>query len=152
MKNKDFRKIIQMAVDNEIEALEFYLKAAHKAKYENLRSLFLELAEEEKGHKKILEAYLNDETLALDFRESHGDYGVSDTVSLPPLSSDMPFADAIALAMKKEEEAMRVYGKFAEAATDHLLKDTFLQLARMEQGHKVRLEEIYTNAAYTEVW
>jgi len=64
----------------------------------------------------------------------------------------MSFADAIALAMKKEEEAMLMYTRFAEASTDEKQKEMFTQLALMEKGHKVKLENIYSSTAYTEVW
>ena len=60
--------------------------------------------------------------------------------------------DAIALAVKSEEEAMDMYKKMAEWSTDAEQKKMFQSLSNMEQGHKVRLEETFTNMAFPEVW
>ncbi|MBW6459122.1 MAG: ferritin family protein [Bacteroidales bacterium] len=152
MNSGNYKDILKMAINNEVEAYEFYRHAAEKAASENLKSTFRELAEEEMTHKHILEAFLNNESLRLNFKESKSDYKVSEATELPPLTNDMSFADGIALAMKKEEEAMAMYKQFADASEDLNQKNTFLQLSKMEQGHKVKLEELYTNAAHIEAW
>ena len=61
-------------------------------------------------------------------------------------------ADAIALAVKNEEEAMDMYKKMAECSADAEQKKMFQQLSNMEQGHKVKLEDTFTNMAFPEVW
>ncbi|MDD3876634.1 MAG: ferritin family protein [Bacteroidales bacterium] len=151
MTTNDYKEIIAMAINNEIEAYEFYSNAAEKSKSANLKATFIELAEEEMNHKKTLEAFLNNEGKQMQF-QSVTDYKITESVELPKLTSEMSFADGIALAMKKEEEAMLMYSKFAEASTVQSQKETFMQLAKMEQGHKVKLENLYSNTAYTEVW
>ncbi|HNS18542.1 MAG TPA: ferritin family protein [Bacteroidales bacterium] len=152
MDSTGYKDILRMAIQNEIEAYEFYLGASLKAESETLKSTFRELADEEMNHRRTLEGFLHNDSLKLHFKESQSDYKVSEGTQLPPLTGDMSFADGIALAMKKEEEAMEMYRKFADASDEPGQKNTFLQLSKMEQGHKVRLEEIYTNAAYLEVW
>ncbi len=152
MNNADYHRILKMAIQNEIEAYEFYLSASLKAKSDNLKGTFRELAEEELNHKRTLEGFVMNESLKLNFKASTSDYKIAESTELPPLTSDMSFAEGIALAMKKEEEAMLMYQGFADAIENQNEKEVFLQLAIMEQGHKVRLENIYTNAAYTEVW
>jgi len=152
MKNIDYKDILKLAINNEIEAYEFYLNASLKAKFENLKSTFRELAEEEKNHKRTLEAFLHNDSLKMNFKDSPADYRVTESIELPTLTSDMSFAEGIALAMKKEQEAMEMYRKFADAIQEPDQKNTFLQLSKMEQGHKARLEDLYTNAAYIEAW
>jgi rubrerythrin len=152
MDNTNSRKTLEMAINNEIEAYVFYIDAAKKAKDKNLKDIFTELAEEEQGHKRTLEAFLKNDSLKLNFKQSQADYKVSESVELPALKTDMSFVDGVALAMKKEEEAMQMYQKFADASTDANQKSTFLQLAKMEQGHKVKLEELYNNSAFVEAW
>jgi rubrerythrin len=61
-------------------------------------------------------------------------------------------ADAIALAVKNEEEAMDMYKKMADCSTDAEQKKMFQSLSKMEQGHKVKLEDTFTNMAFPEVW
>ncbi len=151
MDSTEYKKILTMAINNEIEAYEFYSSAAEKSKTANLKATFKELADEELNHKKTLEHFVNNESKQMQF-QNVADYKLSESVELPKLTSEMSFADGIALAMKKEEEAMLMYTKFAEISSTQEQKEIFLQLAKMEQGHKTRLEDLYSNTAYTEVW
>ncbi len=151
MNGSVYRKTLVMAVSNEIEAHDFYEAAAAKTANKALKSIFVELAGEELKHKLLLESFLADGGKKLQFAET-ADYKISETVELPKLTVGMSFVEAIALAMKKEEEAMKMYRKFADASSSPEQKETFLQLARMEQGHKARLEALYTDTAYAEAW
>ncbi len=146
-----YTKTLLLAVENEVEAYEFYKNAATKTADANLKSIFNELAGEELKHKVILESFINNNSKPLEFNDVQ-DYKISESVELPKLTTSMKYTDGIALAMKKEEEAMNMYNCFAEASTNNDQKETFLQLAKMEKGHKVKLEELYANTAYTEVW
>jgi len=146
----EYRKIIKMAVGNEIAAYEFYKGVSEKTKDSNLRSIFSELAEEEQKHKVFLETFLSG-ARPLQFA-SVTDYKVAEVVDKPKLSMQMKPADAIALAMKEEEEAMDMYQGLADSSTASDQKDLFLSLAKMEKGHKVRLEELYTSMAFPEAW
>ena len=149
---KNYKEILKMAVGNEVEAFEFYRDAAAKMKDPAMKKTFQELADEESGHKVLLEGYLSNEMKGMKFSDEK-DYKVAETVEAPQvLSTDMAFKDAIALAMKKEQEAMEMYQQFACASEEGKQKETFLELAKMELGHKARLEDIYTNVAFVEVW
>ena len=149
---KNYKEILKMAVGNEVEAFEFYRDAAAKMKDPAMKKTFQELADEESGHKVLLEGFLSNEMKDMKFSDEK-DYKVAETVEAPQtLSTDMAFKDAIALAMKKEQEAMEMYQQFADASEEAKQKETFLELAKMEKGHKVRLEGIYTDMAFIEVW
>lgn len=149
---KNYKEILKMAVGNEVEAFEFYRDAAAKMKDPAMKKTFQELADEESGHKVLLEGFLSNEMKDMKFSDEK-DYKVAETVEAPQtLSTDMAFKDAIALAMKKEQEAMEMYQQFADASEEAKQKETFLELAKMEKGHKVRLEGIYTDIAFIEVW
>jgi rubrerythrin len=54
--------------------------------------------------------------------------------------------------MKKEEEAMKAYNEMARVSSNPDQSQEFLELAAMEQGHKTKLENLYTNMAFPEVW
>ncbi len=149
---KNYKEILKMAVDNEVEAYEFYRDAAAKMKDPAMKKTFEELADEESGHKVLLEGYLSNEMKDMKFNEEK-DYKVAETVEAPQtLSADMAFKDAVALAMKKEQEAMEMYQQFAEASEGAKQRETFLELVKMEKGHKAKLEDIYTNTAFVELW
>lgn len=146
-----FEEIIAFAIENEVEAYEFYKSVAEKTEDNGLKDLFNDLADEEAKHKATLEGLLNKGLDKLSF-VTKADYGVSETVGTPKLSLEMKPVDAIALAMKKEEEAMNMYREMAEQSDSPEKKEIFMSLSTMEQGHKVKLEDIYTNMAFPEVW
>ncbi len=150
MKLEEYKKVIAMAVESEIEAYDFYKAAEEKVKDTNLKSIFKELADEEKYHQEFLECLLT-EAKQMKFDENK-DYKISESIDKPKLCISMRPADAIGLAMKNEEEAMQMYTELAKASTDSEQKKMFESLAKMERGHKVRLERLYNDMAYPEVW
>jgi rubrerythrin len=151
MNLNQYKEIIEFAIAGEIEAQEFYKVAANKINDPYLKEMFEQFAKDEKGHEKILKGILSKDTINQYFNEST-DYKVAETVDTPKLSTDMKPADAIALAMKKEEEAMKQYTDLAEACLDPGQKKVFLDLAAMERGHKLKMEKAFVNIGYTEVW
>lgn len=151
MKAEDFKKIISMAIDREVEAYTFYKTVGDKVKDKNLKSLFTELAGEEKKHREFLQDFLAKEGKAMKF-EAAPDYKVADTLKTPPLSADLKPLDGLTLAIKKELEAMQMYTRLAAASTDPQQQMLFKGLANMESTHKARLEDIYVNMAFPETW
>lgn len=148
---EEYKKIISDAINNEEDAYLFYSDVAQKSKDKNISSIFEGFAKDELSHKVLLKGYLSGAVKSLKF-DTTADYKVAESVDKPKLSIDMKPADAIALAMKNEEEAMNMYTEFASLSTDEEQKETFLNLAKMEQGHKAKLEDLYVGIAYTEVW
>lgn len=151
MTREELKEIIAFAVENEVDAYEFYRDAAERLEDQGLKQTFKDLAEDELEHKKFLEEFLENNTDEINI-DVEADYKVSETVEKPPLSMDMSFADAIQLAMKNEEEAMDMYQQLADAVTDEKEKNIFIGLRDMEKMHKTKLEDIYVNAAFVEVW
>lgn len=147
---EEFKTIITGAIRAEIEAYVFYAGVAQKVPDNTMKGIFQELAGEEKQHRVFLEGVLSDaKPMSID--ESR-DYRVSATFDKPALSLTMKPVEAIALAVKNEEEAMTMYAALAEVVGDGEQKGLFESLARMEKGHKARLEDMYTNMAFPEVW
>lgn len=151
MGTEEYKMILKFAVKCEIEANEYYMAIAKKAKDASVKQLFTKLAADELDHRKSLEAYLKTEAKPLVFAKPI-DYKISETVEKPVISANMKFADAVALAMKNEQEAMDMYNAMAASSQSAEQKKMFDALAVMEEGHKANLEGIYNNAAYAEVW
>jgi len=151
MKAEDVKKIISTAIDREVEAYTFYRSISDKVKDKALKSLFDELAGEEKKHREFLQGFLTKDISKMKFAAGH-DYKVGDALPTPPLSMDLKPLDGLVLAIKKELEAMQMYTQLAKAAADTETQLLFSQLANMERSHKSRLEDIYTNMAFPEVW
>ena len=148
---EEYRKILLTAIDKEVESYTFYTATAQRVADKSLKTIFSELAEQETMHRKTLQEYLMGNRKELRFDEAK-DYKVSDTIESPELSTAMKPLDGLKLAIKKEEEAMLMYERLAEASTDADQKKIFTELSRMELGHKARLEDIYTNTAFAEAW
>lgn len=145
-----YEAILKTAIENEMEAHDFYRSAAVLVQDDGLKAVFGNLAKDELKHRVLLEGYLNS-TESLVF-ETLNNYQVSEAVDRPILSTTMGYVDAIALAMKKEEEAMVMYSGLAEGCSDPQHRTVFMELSKMEAGHKSALEEIYLNASCVEAW
>ena len=151
MKADDAKKIISDAINKEVEAYTFYRGIADKVKDSALKSLFAELAGEEKKHREFLQGMLTKDVSKMKFDASH-DYKVGDALPAPAFTPAMKPIEGIVVAIKKELEAMQMYSQLAKLAKDNETQLLFSQLANMERGHKARLEDIYTNMAFPEVW
>ena len=115
------------------------------------KKLFLSLADEEKKHRDILTQIYTSNTIERYFTETR-DYKVAETMDEPELNMDMQPADAFALAMKKEEAAMKQYTEMANLCDDAEKRQVFLDLAAMERDHKLKMEAAFTDVGYPEVW
>jgi rubrerythrin len=151
MNADDAKKIISTAIDREVEAYTFYRTVSEKVKDPALKKLFIELAGEEKQHREFLQGMFTKDVSKMHF-EAKKDYKVVNALPSPPLSADMKPLDGIVVSIKKELEAMQMYTQLANLSTDTEQKFLFSQLANMESGHKARLEDLYTNMAFPEVW
>ena len=151
MTNEEYKAILAIAIGNEVEAYEFYKGVSEKVVDAYIKKMFNELATEELGHQRLLEGFLARDIKDMHFDES-ADYKVSESVDKPTLSLDMKPADALALAMKNEEDAMNMYAAFATASSDEGQKKMFHDLSLMEKGHKTKIEKLYVNVAFPEVW
>jgi rubrerythrin len=151
MNADEFKKIISLAIGREVEAYTFYRTVSDKAKDPALKKLFNELAGDETKHREFLQNLLSKDIKAIHI-DAKKDYKVGDSLKTPPLTADLKPLDGLVLAIKKELEAMSMYTQLAGASTDAGQKKLFTDLASMERGHKSRLEDIYTNMAFPEVW
>lgn len=151
MEHRAYEKLLKFAIHNEIKAHDFYHDVSKRLEEPFLKQLFSELAEQEKGHQKVLEGFGSVDPGTIHFEEVP-DYGISETVDKPEPSTIMKPADAFALAMKNEDEAMHLYTGMANACSDIRQKEMLLELAAMEREHKFRMENAFVDIAYPEVW
>jgi len=151
MLKNEFQETLIYAISNEVEAEEFYQEVSEKLSDPFLKDLFIKLSQEEKRHQRILEGFRTKTPGDFQFKEVP-DYHVSEKVDRPRLSTSMKPADAFALAMKNEEEAMNHYTHLSEAVSDPEMKKIFLELAAMEREHKLSMEKAFVDVGFPEVW
>ncbi len=151
MTPEEGRKILMGAIDDEIEAYNYYKSVEERVKDPALKKLFEDLAGEETQHRELLETFLTKGPTEFSWKASK-DYKVADTLETPKLTADLTPKDGIVIAIKKEQLAMDMYNELAALSPDAEQERLFTQLANMEESHKARLEDLYTEAAFPEVW
>lgn len=152
MAQTQVEQILAGAIGREIEARDFYRQVAERAGNSTVKETFQQLAQEEAGHQELLESCRADPAKLLKIQAPAVDYKVAEITELPAFALDMKPADAIALAMKKEQQAVEFYRQMEANAADSGVKAMFANLANMELGHKHRLENVFVEIGYPEVF
>jgi rubrerythrin len=142
---KQFRTIddiLDFAITAEQEAVDFYTSLAARSKTGEMKDVFTEFAAEEMKHKTLLAGIKEKQTTFIK-AEKIVDLKVSDYMTDVVPTSDMTYADALVLAMKKEKNAFRLYMMLYTETRDKAMKELFLSLAMEESKHKLRFELEY---------
>lgn len=147
-----YKQVISEAINGEIEAKKFYTDVSIKIKDASLKELFANFAKEEEKHEEILNRILTNEKMDTTYFDCDKDFKVAETIDMPVVNADMNLKDAIGIAMKNEEAAMKKYTLLAENCEDASLKKVFQDLAAMERDHKFKMEANFVDVAYPEVW
>ncbi|MBN1787040.1 MAG: ferritin family protein [Sedimentisphaerales bacterium] len=135
-------EVLDFAIKNEIEAAKFYTDLAGKMDNPEMKKVFKDFADEEKGHRKQLEDIKKGRTFNVS-KEKIADLKIADyTVDVEP-TSDMDYQAAITLAMKKEKKAFQLYTTLAYLIDDATAQQLFTSLAQQEAKHKLRFELEY---------
>ncbi len=142
--------VLDFAIANEVEANAFYLELAGRMDVPAMKQVFEEFAAEELGHKAKLEAVRRG-SWSLDTLSEHvQSLGLADYLVDSPPQSDMTYADALILAMKKEKLAYKLYLDLVKGAGTGELADLFRSLAAEEAKHKLRFEIEYDDVVLKE--
>jgi rubrerythrin len=142
MEENRFREIIQFAVRKEIEAADFYWRAAALVKLSGTRELFLDFSKQEEGHRKMLEDLDLARIEMLQIRHIP-DLMISDYLVDAELRPDIPYADILRIAMKREERSVKLYEDLRVPVQDSALEKLFTFLVQEEKKHKYGIEKIY---------
>ena len=88
MDSKEFERIMDFAIGEEIEARDFYKEVAQTVTDKSLKVIFEELAQEEEEHRLTLESLKIKQIQKFTFRGA-ADYKIAETVDAPKLSMSM---------------------------------------------------------------
>jgi len=142
MEFSGFDDIIQFAIQREEEAAKAYGEMMEKARDEAARKLLLDLQEDEKNHKRVLQGLTKVKVESSGFKEVK-DLMISDYLVEEPLGADMNFQDLLIFAAKKEKRAAELYKDLAKKTKSKEQEALFEFLAKQEKSHKLRLELEY---------
>ncbi|MBS3794084.1 MAG: ferritin family protein [Candidatus Thorarchaeota archaeon] len=140
-----FRKMINLAIEREEEAHDFYMEGAENAENRASKKLLEELAEQEEDHKEKLQKALEDgvcETFACTLEEVEK-RKLEDYLIEVPLNPSSPPQDVLIVAMKREKASFEFYSALAELTEDPASKSVFRTLAKEEEEHKNNLQQMY---------
>jgi len=135
-------EILDFAIRKEEMANRFYTRLAGRVDRENMKKVFLEFAEEEKGHKEKLIRIKEGEKLAPS-REKVMDLKIAEYVEDVEMDEEVDYQQALIIAMKSEKASYKMYQKLAGATDDPQLKSVLMGLAQEEARHKLRFEIEY---------
>ena len=152
MDQEAYRQAILSAIDGEIKARQFYQEISRQVKDAYLKELFASFAKEEDSHREILTQVLHEKKISPAHFDFQKDFKVAETIEMPQVDPDMNLKDAVGIAMKNEEIAMKKYMALAENCRDEGVKTVFNNLAAMEREHKFKMEKSFVDVAYPEAW
>ena len=143
MDEKKFNEIIDFAISNEQEAVDFYHDLQSKSAFETQKELLKEYEMMEKGHIKILQSIKSQGANSEMEIQKIEDLSISNYLIDVEPTPNMDYQDLIILAMKREERAMKLYQDLADKSDDDKTKTIFLRLVAEEAQHKDHFEKIY---------
>lgn len=144
--SKTLNDLLDIAINDEINAQKFYHIMGEKTNNPKLKVFFDSLANEERGHERILkgvkEMELYDGALEVDeesIRKIEGAHVIDDSESI----EDITIERAMEIAMKRENKAAQVYGQMAENTSQEEIMKLFTSIAADERRHFNTIEEHY---------
>lgn len=135
-------EILDFAIQQEQNAVEFYNELAENAANSEMKSTFIQFAKEEMGHKARL-TNIKETGIMEASKEKVADLKIADYVVKITPKPDMSYEEALVLAMKREKAAFKLYNKLAERTDNTELRTLFQSLAVEESKHKLRFEIEY---------
>jgi len=142
MERKNLEKTIKFALDKEHEAVDFYKHCSSLTSRPEMKDVFLEMAEEEKKHVRMLENFKPEQVEKIKLKKIP-DLKLSDYLVDMKFSPDMSYQDLLILAMKREEASVKLYTDFTQNESDPALIKLFQILAQEELRHKNQLQREY---------
>ena len=142
MTKEKFNEVIDFAIDGEKEAVKFYQELQQRTKFLARKKMLKDLENMEKGHIVILENIRSKGIGNVTVKEVTN-LNISEYIVDVKPYEDMTYQDILIIAMKKEEQAMKLYTNLAGNFQGSELETLFLKLASEEAGHKLQFETLY---------
>ncbi len=151
MAHKQLKEIMDMAIQYETDASEFYSTAAGIAKDPAAKTLLNEFAAIELKHKEKLENFNLDDVASEHHtvQKTH-DLHVSDYLMDKEITPDSTSQDIMVHAMKREQKAYEFYARMLKVVTSDDVRSLFEELAEEELEHKEKIEIEYDDVVYKE--
>ncbi len=146
----ELRALIEYAITQEELSHEFYRRMADLVSHQDTKETLQFLAKEELDHKAFLQRCLTPTgcSLAGQAQDTH----LAEILQTPAITDDLTPQEALVIAAKREDGAYRFYQRLASLQPPGEARDFLERMAQMELGHKEKVEYLYNNVAFPEVW
>ena len=149
MEDKRLGDYIDIAIQREIEAYEFYTNLKDKVEDKGAKDALSLLAGEEIKHRKFLEKYRDGGFGSEGLRMNHPlEYKIAEHMDKPDLEKNVASKDVYLVAAHRELNSYNFYKGLADLHPEGELKDIFTKIASEELKHKEKVEYLYTNTAF----
>lgn len=143
-KSMTVEQALQLAIDAEINAYNLYMDTLKKVSSVGTKKMLTELADQELGHRRLLEKVVEKENYEILGKNIPQDsQGISEFLVVSELSRDTTPQDVMIFAMKEEQKAFNFYTDLKNYFAGSNLEALFNRLAAEEQQHKIKLENEY---------
>ena len=141
---ESFEVLIEFAIEKEREAAAFYRDLAERTSFSGVKDSLLEMAEEEKKHESLLKNLGDNKALVEEYQLKWiPDMKRSDYMVELKYEDGMNYVDILRLAMKREEQALKMYNEL-QKKTDNPENIQLLKILCQEEAkHKLFLEGLY---------
>jgi len=142
MTKEKFNEVIDFAIQGEKDAVVFYRELQTKTKFQAQKKMLKEYEDMEKGHVIVLENIRKKGMQNITVKEVTN-LNISEYLVEVEPNAEMDYQDILILAMKKEEQAQKLYTNMAGNFPGTELEALFLKLAAEEAEHKLQFETLY---------
>ena len=149
--DKKVSDVIDLAIQREGEAYEFYMDIHDKVQEPAVRETLAFIAAEEKKHRAFLVEYRdgNYGTSALRMADVV-DYKIAEYLEEPEVDAGTSSQDVYLIAAHREGRSHQFYTELAGMHGDGELKTMLLKMANEELKHKEKMEYLYSNTAFAQ--
>jgi len=149
MKEKKLESLIDIAIDREVKAYDFYRGLSDKVEDPNIKDTLEFLAGEERKHREFLMGYRDGRYESDSLRLADVvDYKIAEYLAEPDIKKDMDSSDVYLVAAHRELQSYHFYRALADLHPDGEAKTMLLRIANEEMKHKEKVEYLYSNTAF----
>jgi len=144
---------LQTAILRKIAAYELYAATAKLVEAGPSQKMLLDLAAQERGHRRRLENVLSRGAFArltTEQEEQVLDLKITDHLVASPLTPDATLQDILIVAGQREGNSHALYSALAQVADDPQAQRLFEVLANEELKHKQLVEKLYDELFYSD--
>jgi rubrerythrin len=146
---KRLADIIDLAIQREEEAYQFYMDIYNKVSDESVQDTVEFIAGEEKKHKAFLVGYRDGDHGPDALRMAEVvDYKIAEYLAEPKIEDQISRQEVYLLASHREANSHRFYTELARLHPQGDIKTMLLKMANEELKHKEKMEYLYSNTAF----